>query len=154
MQNSSSVQAYFPPTPKTSPQKQVASSCLQRSASPTKTGDGFTEEEIRDALKPRPAQQWQPVTDYVECDIRDLATGPRAVTFMGRVANIFDLMNTPKTPKSAKGCIKLCVKDDTAAITVRVWFAHQLPDLRLGSLVSIWTAHSVYCCQHRLVDVC
>ena len=37
---------------------------------------------------------------------------------MGRVANIYDVANAPKTPRSAKGCVKLCVKDDSGAITV------------------------------------
>ena len=81
-------------------------------------GDGFTAEEIQEALKPRPAEPWHPQTEYAELDIRDLEPGPKAVTFMGRVANIFDVANTPKTPRSAKGCVKLCVKDDRAAITV------------------------------------
>lgn len=56
--------------------------------------------------------------EYAECDIRDLYPGPQAVTFMGRIANIFDVANTPKTPRSAKGCVKLCVKDNSGAITV------------------------------------
>ncbi|GAB7365615.1 hypothetical protein MBLNU230_g6684t1 [Neophaeotheca triangularis] len=140
-ETSRSIQAYFPPTPQTSPQKQPLGSSPQHSARPSQPGDGFTEEEIRDALKPKPAQPWTPTTDYAESNISHLTPGPRAVTFMGRVANIFDVGNTPKTPRSAKGCVKLCVKDDTAAITVRVWYAHRLPNLRLGSLLSIWTTH-------------
>jgi hypothetical protein len=81
-------------------------------------GDGFTAEEVQEALKPKPAEPWHPQTEYAELDIRDLEPGPKAVTFMGRVANIFDVANTTKTPRSAKGCVKLCVKDDRAAITV------------------------------------
>jgi hypothetical protein len=82
-------------------------------------GDGFTAEELQEVQVQRPKQaEWQPQGEYDECEIRDLIPGPRAVTFMGRVANIFDVGNTPKTPRSAQGCVKLCVKDDTGAITV------------------------------------
>jgi hypothetical protein len=130
----SSIQAFFHPTPAaSSPAKQPSSSSI---------GDGFTPEELEDALKPTPAEPWQPKVDYLECEIRDLYPGPRAVTFMGRVANIFDVANVPKTPRSAKGCVKLCVKDDHDAVTVRVWFADHCPRVRLGSLVSVWTNHS------------
>ena len=81
-------------------------------------GDGFTAAEVHEALKPKLAEPWHPPGEYAECEIRDLYPGPRAVSFMGRIANIFDVVSTPKTPRSAKGCVKLCVKDDKAAITV------------------------------------
>ena len=64
-------------------------------------------------------KEWHPPAEYADCEIRDLIPGPKAVTFMGRVANIFDVVNTPKTPRSAKGCLKLCVKDSDSAVTVR-----------------------------------
>ena len=110
-----SIQAFFPPTPMSSPTKSTTSS-LPNSGPPV--GDGFTADEVREALKPKPVEPWQPSGEYVECEIRDLYPGPRAVTFMGRIANIFDVANTPKTPRSAKGCVKLCIKDDKGAITV------------------------------------
>lgn len=139
----SSIQAFFTPTPSSSsPTKQASSSSI---------GDGFTQEELREALKPAPVEPWQPKVDYVECEIRDLHPGPRAVTFMGRVANIFDVANAPKTPRSAKGCVKLCVKDDHDAVTVRLWYANRYPHVRLGSLVSVWTNHS-RCLQSRYLS--
>jgi hypothetical protein len=146
----SSIQAFFHPTPAaSSPAKQPSSSSI---------GDGFTPEELEEALKPTPAEPWQPKVGYLECEIRDLYPGPRAVTFMGRVANIFDIANAPKTPRSAKGCVKLCVKDEHDAVTVRVWFADHCPGVRLGLLVSVWTNHSWYsseftCCLH-LLTIC
>lgn len=134
LHKNSSIQAFFNPTPSSSsPNKQDSSPAI---------GDGFTSDELKEALKPPPAQPWQPQVDYLECEIRDLYPGPRAVTFMGRVANIFDLANAPKTPRSAKGCVKLCVKDDHDMVTVRVWYANRYPQVRLGSLVSVWTNHS------------
>ncbi|KAI7483291.1 hypothetical protein KC357_g3403 [Hortaea werneckii] len=128
--------ARYPPTPESSPTKPTATLLPG-----PYIGDGFTSQEKSYALKPDFAQPWVPPADYEECQIRELYPGPRAVTFMGRVANIFDIPNTPKTARSAKGCVKLCVKDETGAITVRVWFASQMPAIRLGLLVSIWSNH-------------
>ncbi|KAK0947289.1 hypothetical protein LTR29_001244 [Friedmanniomyces endolithicus] len=127
-----SFQAFFPPTPQSSPAKR---------SSVEDIGDGFTAEEIQVALKPRLPEPWHPPGKYTESDICDLRPGPKAVTFMGRVCNLFDVANTPKTPRSARGCMKLCVNDEMGAITVRLWYAHHMPALRLGSLVSIWTTH-------------
>lgn len=145
-----SIQAYL--TPVTSPVKSEA-----RDAP---VGDGFTAEELQNALKPKPADIWHPgVTEqctarsahlilimlefeYTDMEISDLIAGPRAVTFMGRVANMFDVANSPRTPRSAKGCVKLCIRDGSGAITIRLWWADRLPSIRLGSLVSIWANHS------------
>lgn len=135
-----SIQAFFPPTPPvSSPTKRPI-----QPSSDAPIGDGFTAEEKEEALRPQPAEPWYPPVEYEDCEIHELYPGPRAVTFMGRVANIFDVANTPKTPRSAKGCVKLCVKDHTGAVTVRLWFANQSPGLRLGTLVSIWTNHSMF----------
>jgi hypothetical protein len=86
-----------------------------------------------------------PDFEYADMRISDLIAGPKAVTFMGRVANIFDVANSPRTPRSAKGCIKLCVKDGSGAITVRLWWAERLPNIRLGSLAVVWATHSERC---------
>lgn len=130
-----SIQQFFLPTPGTSPVKKGATAPL------TNVGDGFTEQEIHDALRPA-LLDWHPEQEYEDLDISLLQPGPHAVVFMGRVANIYDLANTPKSPRSAKGCVKLCVKDGGGAITVRLWYASRIPVLRLGSLVTIWTSHS------------
>ncbi|CAK4032066.1 Hypothetical predicted protein [Lecanosticta acicola] len=132
-----SIQQFFPPTPRTSPSKRT--SALLRSDAPV--GDGFTAEEVREALRPKAMENWHPDHEYDDLSVNALLPGPKAVTFMGRVANIFDVANSSRTPRSARGCVKLCVKDSTGAITVRLWYAARLPPLRLGSLVSIWTNH-------------
>jgi hypothetical protein len=135
LHKNSSIQDFFTPTtPSSSP--------LTKQASSSSIGDGFTAEEIEEALVPAAVEPWLPKVDYLECEIRDLHPGPRAVTVMGRVANIFDVVYAPKTPRSAKGCLKLCVKDDRDAVTVRVWYADRCPRVKLGSLVSVWTNHS------------
>ncbi|KAF2209754.1 hypothetical protein CERZMDRAFT_46572 [Cercospora zeae-maydis SCOH1-5] len=126
-----SIQAYL--TPVTSPAKSPAVE--------TPVGDGFTAEELQEALKPRLQETWHPDFEYADMEISDLIAGPQAVAFMGRVANIYDVANSSRTPRSAKGCVKLCVKDGSGAITVRLWYAAHLPAIRLGSLVSVWVNH-------------
>lgn len=136
------VQSWFPPTTNnnTSPTKPTGTPGSNKST----IGDGFTQDELQAALQPAPSGPWQPPSEYTEVDIADLQAGPRAVTIMGRVCNLYNVANTPKTPRSAKGCVKLCVKDDTGAITLRLWYAKAVPPgLRLGSLVSVWTDHSM-----------
>ena len=152
-----SIQAFFPPTPQASPVKTATST----TSIGAPLGDGFTAEEVQEALRTKPAESWHPSIEYTECDIRDLNPGPRAVMFMGRVANIFDVSTSSKSPRAAKGCLKLTVKDNTGAVTVRLrsrsprgstdlspqvrlWLAEQQPSIRLGSLVSIWTNHSMF----------
>lgn len=130
-----SIQAYL--TPATSPAKFAT----HRPEVPY--GDGFTEEELQGALRPKPVEAWHPEFEYADREISDLTPGPNAITFMGRVANIFDVTNAPQSPKSAKGCLKLVVKDGGGAITVRLWYASHIPCVRLGSLVSIWTNHGM-----------
>lgn len=134
-----SIQQFFLPTPHSSPAKKKAAPATLD----TTIGDGFTSQEVQEALKPKHIDSWHPDHEYADYGISALQPGPQAVTFMGRIANIYDVANTPKTPRSAKGCVKLCVKDCDAAITVRLWYASRLPSLRLGSQVSIWTNHSM-----------
>lgn len=110
-----SIQAFFSPAPTPSPTKTLSASLP---SSDTLIGDGFTEEEVKEALKPKPLEPWVPTAAYVECAISDLQPGSHAVSFMGRVANIFDVMTTARKPRSAKGCLQICVKDDGGAITV------------------------------------
>ena len=102
-----SIQQFFLPTPSTSPTKRLEST----------VGDGFTAEEIQEAIAPKP-REWHPEQEYEDREISSLEPGPKPVTFMGRVGNLFDVANTQKTPRSAKGCIKICLKDGVAAITV------------------------------------
>ncbi|KAK4695537.1 hypothetical protein P7C71_g2230, partial [Lecanoromycetidae sp. Uapishka_2] len=103
-------------------------------------GDGFTSSEISSALHPT-LHKWQPRTAYEEMDIGNLVPGPGFVTVMGRVANFYDQIMASKMPHAAKGCLKVVVKDDTGAFTVKLWYAKIDYGLRLGSLVSIWTPH-------------
>jgi hypothetical protein len=92
-----------------------------------KPGDGFTEEELADALDPL-NRKWNPEREYEELNISQLVPGPRAVTFCGRIVNLNTVHGrNPKQPK-ASGWHFLIVKDDSAAISVRF---HPFPPLRV-----------------------
>lgn len=85
--------------------------------SPTKPGDGFTEEELSDALDPL-HRKWNPEREYEECGISQLAPGPRAVTFVGRVVNLKTILGTDRKQPKARGFHALILRDDEAAISV------------------------------------
>nr|POF11579.1 hypothetical protein CFP56_44417 [Quercus suber] len=123
-----SIRSFNPPIPQTPPLEQHSVSPLKYSSSMTLTGDGFTSSEIETTFWVKPPELWQPVSVYADHKIRDIRPGHGAVTFMGRVAGIYDTTQYPKTPQSAKGCVKLCVKDDTHAITCTVSLAQDVPE--------------------------
>jgi hypothetical protein len=88
-------------------------------------GDGFTEEELADALDPL-NRKWNPERDYQEFTIASLVTGPKAVTFIGRIVNFTTLFgHSPKQPRAA-GWHYMLVKDDSAAISVPTPFSLSL----------------------------
>ncbi|KAH7350983.1 hypothetical protein BKA65DRAFT_453725 [Rhexocercosporidium sp. MPI-PUGE-AT-0058] len=106
---------------------------------PAKAGDGFTEEELSDALDPL-NRRWNPERGYEELSIVQLIPGPRAVTFVGRIVNLTTFFgHTPKQPKAA-GFHSLIVKDDSAAISIKLYFARDQYPLRLGQILSLGTA--------------
>ncbi|KAJ4356602.1 uncharacterized protein N0V89_004637 [Didymosphaeria variabile] len=110
------------------------------SSSPTKSfpGDGFTSEELQVSS---PTTEWVPVLDYEESEIASLEPGPRCLTIMGRIVNVYDTPKPSKRPKAAQGFFKLMIADDTGVMTVRLWYATPLYALKLGQLVTLWTVH-------------
>lgn len=83
----------------------------------TKDGDGFTEEELENALDPL-NRKWNPQREYDEVGIGGLVPGPRPVTFVGRVVNVSTMFGrSPKQPKAA-GWHYVLLKDDDAAVSV------------------------------------
>ena len=86
---------------------------------PSDTGDGFTSSEIEAALHPS-LNKWQPRTTYNDTDIRDLVAGPGCVALRGRVVNLHHIAAPNNMPRTAKGCLKLTVKDDTGAFAVSI----------------------------------
>ncbi|KAF2666878.1 hypothetical protein BT63DRAFT_441918 [Microthyrium microscopicum] len=104
-------------------------------------GEGFTQEEIESVLHPQVDNTWTPDAPYEHVDIDELDAGPRCVLITGRIVNFYNQPATQKRPQSAKGCLRLLVKDDTGVMTVRLWYSHMEYKLQLGQIVSIWTPH-------------
>ncbi|KAI9752989.1 MAG: hypothetical protein M1835_001055 [Candelina submexicana] len=129
-----SIQSFF------RPKSSAEESKVVRSRSPTNPGDGFTADEMEQALHPI-LKSWTPRQEYEEMDIASLIPGTKAVTFIGRVANFFDQQTQSKMPNAAKGFNKLVVGDESGALTIRLWYANVNYTLRFGQLVSIWTTH-------------
>lgn len=63
---------------------------------------------------------WRPQHDYEKVSIGNLAPGPRRVSFTARVVNLYHEHKVhSRMPDSAKGCLKILVKDDSALVLVR-----------------------------------
>ena len=62
---------------------------------------------------------------------------------MGRIANLYDMPKPSRNPKSAQGCVRITLVDDTGAMTVRLWYANTAwgARLKLGMLATVWTVH-------------
>jgi hypothetical protein len=131
----------------------------------TKPGDGFTEEELADTLDPL-QRKWNPEREYEECGIGELVPGPKAVRFCGRVVGMRTLMGGggKGMGMKARGWHGVVLRGDSGAISVRfrrfflgsgleswdwmkadnrqikLYFAHNPYPLKLGQLLSIWTA--------------
>ncbi|TVY82070.1 Meiosis-specific with OB domain-containing protein [Lachnellula suecica] len=102
-------------------------------------GDGFTEEELADAKDPL-NRVWNPDREYEDSTIDQLVPGPRSVTFEGRIVNFTTVHGKSQNQPKASGWHYMLVKDDTGAISIKLYFAHKPYPLKLGYLVSVWTA--------------
>ena len=95
--------------------------------------DGFTEEELSDALHPL-NRKWDPERGYEELEIGDLVPCPKAVTFIGRLVSISTIWNhSQKLPKAA-GWHYLVLKNNTAAISV-LHLSHQMSFIETYSFI-------------------
>ncbi|GAB7350408.1 hypothetical protein MBLNU459_g1024t1 [Dothideomycetes sp. NU459] len=120
-------------------------SFFPRQASPHSTakgsqsGDGFSMEEINAVIRPVVPESWTPNGGYDDCQIASLIPGQRPVKFMGRIVSLVSSHGSVKVSGAAKGHIKIIVKDDSGALTVKLYYTRTEHTLRLGQLVSIWT---------------
>ncbi|KAK8170605.1 hypothetical protein BC567DRAFT_264749 [Phyllosticta citribraziliensis] len=124
-------------------------------------GDGFTASE-RIITKPRPPRYATEYTQpfaaapgtrpYTAVAIASLAPSSAAVTFSGRVVNVFHYPNNASSngggssgssPRAATGCLRLILRglDGTGLVTVRLWYADTAYPMRLGTRVAVWTTH-------------
>jgi hypothetical protein len=124
-----------------SPSRQTALTKAHLTSSPFPPDNGFTSSEHVRSISFSTLSQWSPERDYEEVSIGDLCPGPRWVTFTCRVVNIYDQAIESKMPHSAKGCLKVLVKDKSAAVLIKLWYATIAYDLRLGNLLTCWTTH-------------
>ena len=106
-----SIQTFYKSEVPKSPSEDQPSPELVRS------GDGFTEEELADALDPL-NRNWNPEREYNEMGIGELVPGPKAVTFVGRIANLSTITGRSSKQPKAAGWHYLILKDDAAAISV------------------------------------
>ena len=113
-----SIQSFFHPD-ETSPRNARVTS------SPSANGDGFTAEEVQATAPPASLHIWQTRGTYEEADIATLIPGPGGVALVGRVVNYHHLETPSKAPHAAKGCIRMVVKDDSAAIVVGYCIPHR-----------------------------
>jgi hypothetical protein len=89
------------------------------------------------------------VLDYEEADLGDLDSGPRNLTLMGRIVNFYNVTKPSKQHKAAQGYLKIQLADDTGVLTVRLWYADIIYQLRLGQLVTVWTVHVSVSSEHN-----
>lgn len=111
-----SIQSFFKPE-SSSPQKFNINEASM-------IGDGFIVDETEASRKPG-LQSWQPRGDYKEVEIQSIFPGPGSVRLVGRVVNLFDQRGLGHMPNSAKGCLRLMVRDDAGAILVLYICIHE-----------------------------
>jgi len=111
MAPASSIQSFYKREVPKPPSKDQPSPELVR------PGDGFTEEELADALDPL-NRKWNPEREYNEMGIGELVPGPKAVTFVGRVVNLSTITGRSSKQPKAAGWHYLILKDNAAAISV------------------------------------
>ena len=119
---SASIQSFFDKELTTRPETNASTTCAIR------PGDGFTREEIDDALHPT-LHKWQARVEYHETDINDLVPGPGCVQVTGRVVNFHDQINVSKMPHAAKGSFRMIIKDDTGAMVVCNLIRSSVPEV-------------------------
>lgn len=107
---------------------------------PGEVGDCFNSAEVEATTNPTP-RTWKPPGQYADVQISKLVPGPAPVCLLGRLVNFYDQPTPERMPPTAKGCLKLLMKDDTGTMMIRLWYAEVHYDLLLGQLVSLWTSH-------------
>ncbi|KAK8189183.1 uncharacterized protein BKA78DRAFT_242891, partial [Phyllosticta capitalensis] len=80
---------------------------------------------------------------YQSVAIASLAPSSAAITFVGRVVNIFHFANNNQKPRAATGCLRFILRglDGTGLVTVRLWYADTKYPIRLGAKIAVWTTH-------------
>ncbi|ERF76910.1 hypothetical protein EPUS_02621 [Endocarpon pusillum Z07020] len=135
------IRSFFEPIP--SPSQSAHKGHLPTLQTTTAANEGgLIEPKARKNTARLSPGHWQPRHDYEEVSIGELAPGPRRVSFIARVVNLYDDQNVhSKKSDSAKGCLKVLMKDDSALIQTNLWYADVPYQIRLGDLVAVWTTY-------------
>lgn len=79
--------------------------------------DGSISAEANSMMDPNP-NIWKPPGNYENVEINRLVPGSVAVCLLGRLVNFYDQPTPGKMPPTAKGCLKVLIKDDTGILMV------------------------------------
>ena len=107
MVHGSAIEDYFPPRDRFAPKRRLVD-----------LADEICD-ELGDDYGPK-VHDWNPSQTYETLLIGELEPGPKRVTFMARIVNIYDRPTASTSPRAAKGCLKILAKDDTGCILVSV----------------------------------
>ncbi|KAG9246758.1 hypothetical protein BJ878DRAFT_455587 [Calycina marina] len=130
-----SIQSFY----KREVQVQTPNTAIDATPTPTAPGDGFSAEEKATALDPS-LTKWEPTREYTETGIAELEAGPKAVMFVGRVVNVTTILGqNPKEPK-ARGWHYVLLGDGGGVVSIKIFFANKPFPVRLGVLMTVWTA--------------
>lgn len=101
--------------------------------------DGKLENKSR--LTDPKTKTYKPTLEYDEVNLGSLEPGPSNLTLMGRIVNFYNVIKPSKQHKAAQGYLKIMLADNTGVLTVRLWYANTIYQIRLGQLVTLWTVH-------------
>ena len=104
-----SIQSFFP---------KIASPSALQTTPCTAIANGCASQEIEGTISPEDDSKWKPPADYDLWDIAALLPGLSRVAVTGRIVNLHDQGAIDKMPRTAKGCLKLIIKDNTGLVTV------------------------------------
>ena len=112
MVHGSAIEDYFPPRDRFIPKRRLVDLAdeICDELSPGDLGDDYGP-KVHDGNSSQ---------TYETLLIGELEPGPKRVTFMARIVNIYDRPTASSSPRAAKGCLKILAKDDTGCILVRV----------------------------------
>ena len=81
------------------------------------SGESFTSAEVTVTHRPK-SELWQPRGHYENVQIGQLVPGSEPLRLLGRVINVYDQPTLSKLPHTAKGCVKVLIRDDTGIMVV------------------------------------
>ncbi|KAL8841516.1 MAG: hypothetical protein Q9170_000899 [Blastenia crenularia] len=106
---------------------------------PTAAGDGFTSDEVEATIRPT-LHTWTSPHHFEATQVNKLVSESKPVCLVGRLVNFYEPPAPKSMPYSAKGCLKVLMRDETGVMMIKLWYSNVDYQLRLGQLVSLWTS--------------